>query len=345
MQVADKTYVVILNWNGWRDTLACLDTVLGSQDAPLRVVVCDNGSTDGSLGKIIDWAEGRRAPDTPGHPRLARLLSGRAGVPLQLVTRREVESGTAAAASQPLVIVDNDANLGFAAGNNVGLRYALQQQDMARVWLLNNDTLVEPDALCSMIERLAKSEEPAICGSRLMFADDPSVVQAVGGNRYNPWTGNASQSLGRYLPESATLNVSDFEGQLDYLCGASMLLPRGFLEQVGLMCEDYFLYYEEVDWMTRNNGRFRQLIAADALVYHKEGSSIGSASLDSRPSALSEYYMFRNKLRFTLRYHPARFPVVYLATWGQVLNRARRGYLDSARRIAAILLGLGRCPS
>lgn len=345
MKTADTTYVVVLNWNGWRDTLACIDTVLSSRGAPLRIVVCDNGSSDGSLGKIIDWAEGRRAPDTPEHPRLARLLSGRKGSPWQLITREEVESDSAAPAKEPLVLVDNAANLGFAAGNNVGIRYALQQPDMARVWLLNNDTLVEPDTLSNMIDRLAQCDEPAICGSRLMFADDPSVVQAVGGNRYNAWTGNASESLGRYLPASATLDVPAYEEQLDYLCGASMLLPRNFLEQVGLMFEDYFLYYEEVDWMTRNNGRFRQLIAADAVVYHKEGSSIGSASLDSRPSALSEYYMFRNKLRFTLRYYPARFPVAYLATWGQVLNRARRGYLDSAVRIAGILLGLGRCPA
>ncbi len=341
---ADTTYVVILNWNGWRDTLACIDTVLASSDAPLRVVVCDNGSTDGSLDEITEWAEGRRGIDLPAHPRLARLLSGRRGVAWQLIDRCEVEQGNAPAARQPLVLIDNAANLGFAAGNNVGIRYALQQQDMARVWLLNNDTLVEPTALKHMIERLAGEPAPAICGSRLMFTDDPTVVQAIGGNCYNPWTGNASESLGRYLPESSFLDAGAFEAQLDYLCGASMLLPRAFLEQVGLMCEDYFLYYEEVDWMTRNNGRFRQLVAADAVVYHKEGSSIGSASLDSRPSPLSEYYMFRNKLRFTLRYHPLRFPVAYLATWVQVLNRARRGYLDSALRIAAILLGVGRCP-
>ncbi|MEE4661943.1 MAG: glycosyltransferase family 2 protein [Halieaceae bacterium] len=346
MQVlSDINYVVVLNWNGWRDTLACIDTVLASKGAPLRVVVCDNGSGDGSLEKLVEWAEGRCSCDVPQHPRLARLLSGRQGVPYQLLTRESVMEGSAPAAEAPLIFIDNAANLGFAGGNNVGIRYAMQQADMARVWLLNNDTLVEPDALANMVARLETEAAPAVCGSRLMFADDPAVVQAMGGNGYNAWTGNASRSLGRYLPESENLDAGEYEAQLDYLCGASMLLPRAFLEQVGLMCEDYFLYYEEVDWMTRNAGRFRQVIAADALVYHKEGSSIGSASLDTRPSALSEYYMFTNKLRFTWRYYPARFPVAYLATWAQVLNRARRGYFDSAARIARILLGLGRCPN
>lgn len=344
--VADTSYVVILNWNGWRDTIACLDSVLASRDAKLRVVVCDNGSADGSIQEILDWADGRRRAERPEHPRLARLLrqSGAQATPCQVVTRRQVETGTAAAAAAQLVLVDNGANLGFAGGNNVGIRYALAQPDMARVWLLNNDTLVEADALANMIARLEREPAPAICGSRLMFADDPYVVQAIGGNGYNRWTGNASASLGRYLPESAHIDVSEYEQRLDYLCGASMLLPRAFLEQVGLMQEDYFLYYEEVDWMTRNAGRFLQVIAADAVVYHKEGSSIGSASLATRPSPLSEYYLFRNKLRFTLRHHPHCFATCYLATWGQVFNRLRRGYVDSALRIAAILLGLGRCP-
>ena len=341
---ADMNYVVVLNWNGWKDTLPCIDSVLASEDAPLRIIVCDNGSVDGSLDRIVDWAEGRLMPETPAHPRLAGLLTYRAGARYQMLSRADVDAQRAAPADSPLIIIDNAANLGFAAGNNVGIRYALQQADMARVWLLNNDTLVSPDALTNMIARLESEAAPAICGSRLMFTDNPSVVQAMGGNGYNAWTGNASESLGRYLSESDTLNAAEYESRIDYLCGASMLLPRAFLEQVGLMNEDYFLYYEEIDWMTRNADRFKQLIAADSTVYHKEGSSIGSASMDTRPSALSEYYMFRNKLRFTWRYYPARLPVAYLAIWGQVLNRARRGYFDSARRIAAILLGIGRCP-
>jgi GT2 family glycosyltransferase len=82
-----------------------------------------------------------------------------------------------------------------------------------------------------------------------------------------------------------------------------MMVTRRLIENVGFMCEDYFLYYEEIDWAMRAKGRFKLGWAPDSTVLHKEGASIGS-SHRSRPSAMSLQYLYRNRLRFSTQHVP-----------------------------------------
>lgn len=338
--MSKTVYIVLLNWNGWGDTIACLESVFGLEDVSFKVIVCDNDSGDGSLNHIQQWARGRLRAVKPTHSRLARLQS--AGPPDSVQHRTIVASELGKQScdkASDLTIIDNQANLGFAAGNNTGIRYALAQNDMSHVWLLNNDTLVEPCSLKKLLDKAAVAGEHAVCGSRIMFYDNPSIIQAIGGNSYNPWTGNASESLGRYLPEDTELDVASYESALDYVCGASMLVSRHFLGEVGLMQPDYFLYYEEIDWITRAAPRFNNCVAIDSVVYHKEGSSIGSASFSSKSSTLSEFYKFRNKLRYTRRFHWYALPTCYLSSWLQFANRIRQKRFKNALVIAAALVG------
>src|SRR4051794_1968753 len=90
---------------------------------------------------------------------------------------------------------------------------------------------------------------------------------------------------------------------MDYVAGASMFVSREFLERVGYLAEEYFLYFEEMDWTVRCAGRFRLGFAPQSVVYHKEGRSIGSSTY-SRPSRISLLYSLRNRLRFTRQYRP-----------------------------------------
>lgn len=318
----NKVYVVILNWNGWQDTIACLQSLSSTKGVEYSVVVCDNGSTDGSVKHISAWAEGKLKVAKPEHPRLEALMHGK-------VARDK----------NWLTLIENKANLGFAAGNNPGIRYAMNQPDMTHVWLLNNDTLVEPDCLLKMLRRLEKEPEPAICGSRIMFYDNPGIVQALGGNSFNKWTGNARESIGRFRSESDPRDPEEAEKELDYVSGCSMLIPREFIDDIGLMEERYFLYYEEIDWAVRARRKYKSIYADDAVLYHKEGSSIGSASLKRRPALLSEFYCFRNKLLFTRAHFPQYLLSCYFTTALQVLNRWRRGYWASGWLILKVLLG------
>jgi GT2 family glycosyltransferase len=296
----------------------------------------------GKTTRIGDWAARTdRAPWPPGHPLHGRDGAGLPGaLAITRLDRAATEAGTAAAADgAPLVLIQNGANLGFAAGNNVGLRYALAQPDMDYVWLLNNDTVVEPDCLSRMLAYSTSLAEPNTCGSLLLYYDDPRRVQALGGCSYNRWTGLASTSLGRDLPLDDAIDHPHYQQRLDYIAGASWLLPRAFLQQIGLMEESYFLYCEEVDWCLRNAGRFRLVYAPDARVYHKEGSSIGSPTQQRASSLLSDFYIFRNKLRVTRKFFPWALPTAYLTSLFQAFNRARRGQWDKAWLILRVLLG------
>lgn len=309
--------IVILNWNGEHDTLECLDSLRNLKGVNFRVTVCDNDSRDNSLAEFSRWAN------------------------VNEISHETINPGrTAASKCADLTLITNGANLGFAAGNNTGIAYALSQTDVDYVWLLNNDTVVEPDALENLVRRCEADPEIGICGSLLKFYDDKSVIQAVGGCAFNELTGIASQTLGRYLPDSTVLDRSEYEAQMDYVSGASMLVTREFLEQVGLMEESYFLYYEEMDWAVRAKGKFKLGIALDSVVYHKEGSSIGSASMDRPASPASEFYLARSKMKFMAKHFSIYVPVSGFLACLQAANRFRRGHWQTGAAILRATFGL-----
>jgi GT2 family glycosyltransferase len=291
---APAVFIVILNWNGWRDTDACLRSLKGLEYPNHSVVVVDNASEDGSEARL--WAL---------HPDVTLLQSG--------------------------------ANLGFAGGNNVGLRYALEH-GAEYVWLLNNDTLVEPDALTYLVEKMQRESELGLCGSTLIYESRRDTVQALGGARYNRWLGSV-RHIGQHQPRTQAVDEGAVQGQLDYLIGASMLASRAFLETVGLLQEDYFLYFEELDWAARARGRFRLGYAARSIVYHKEGSSIGGTDrAKAAKSYTADLYALKNRVRFTRRFYPYALPTVYLGLTVALFNRLRRRQWKRVALLARIML-------
>jgi GT2 family glycosyltransferase len=336
--MTDTVYVILLNFRGWADTVACLESLYASENVHFRVIVCDNASGDGSLDHIAAWADGRIEAETPATGRLSRLL-GKVRRPLrvQRLDREAAETGVISPHAE-LVLVDNGGNLGFAAGNNVGLRLALAQPDMAYAWLLNNDTVVEPGCMAAMRDKLAAVDDRAVCGSVIHFFDRPEIIQALGGNRFNRSTGVASRSEGRFQHESEPFCPETTARRLAYVSGCSMLLPRRFLEEVGLMDEDYFLYYEEIDWFTRAGERFAPCIAADAHLYHREGRAIGSAGWRRRASAFADFHMYKSRFLFMRKHLPLRLPLCYA---GALLDAGKclvRGQVANARALLTAML-------
>ena len=326
--------VVILNWNGWVDTLECLESVLRAEGVEGPVVVCDNDSQDNSLERIRAWAEGRQSVEVPKHHPLASYTHPPLPKPVRYVEydREMAERGGAPEDHDiPLVLVRTGGNLGFAGGNNVGLRYALARPDIDAVWLLNNDTVVDSGAARALIHATVRDPTIGMCGSTLLYYDRPEVVQALGGASYNE-----RMALPSHIGESGPLpddpDVEAVVGRMAYVAGASMLVTRRFLEEVGLMEESYFLYFEELDWALRAAGRFRLGYAPDSIVYHKEGRSIGTRGAE-RKSALADYYFLRNRLLITRRFFPSRLSTVRFAILLALANRIRRRQWDRVRMI------------
>lgn len=325
--MSDRTHIILVNWNGGSDTVECLESLLRLEGA-FRVTVCDNGSTDGSIERIIAWAQ---AP----HCRSdwSSLSDRLRPTRLRSPTFRVIAADDAVEDTDDrpfLTVLKNGANLGFAGGNNSGIQLALRDPRCRFIWLLNNDTVVAADAL---VELLARMEEPgiAICGSTLLFYSDPGTVQALGsafdlGRALGRPIGLGRQAIS--LPEQASV-----EPHLAYVVGASLLARREVMARTGGLCEDYFLYFEELDLSRRLVSGERLGWAPRSVVYHKEGGSIGTSSR-GRPSPTSVYYLRVNLLRFYRRYHAALLPVAFARIARETLTDLRHGDTSALRASA-----------
>ena len=184
-----KVTVVILNYNGWQDTIECLETVMKLDYPNFEVVVVDNNSPNNSLKYLNDWAFGELKVQVR-NKALQHLVYPPEQKPLLTLNYNRYEAEQVITnSSQPakLTFIQSGENGGFAAGNNIGIRYALDKCGSDAVWLLNNDTLVEKDALSQLVSYFSGLEtKPGILGSKLMYYHKPELIQAIGA-RYNKW--------------------------------------------------------------------------------------------------------------------------------------------------------------
>lgn len=298
-----KIGVVILNYKNWQDSLVCAESVLASTEPPSWVVIVDNASPNDSVRWIRHWAAGRMdfvLPELGAHSLCAKPFS------LVEVCNHELPELT----SGSVILVHSGKNKGYAAGNNAGIRVLLEAGADA-VWILNNDTVVDPGALRAMRKRLFSKPRPGLCGSRILYFDT-EIVQCCGGGKTNPWTG-LSRLEGHNVPVNAALKVAEgeVERRINFIYGASVMASRAFIQEVGLMDERYFLYCEEQDWAYTSRGKFDFAYAADAIVYHKEGATTGFSSKKIKP--LSLWYLLRSRVLLTAKHKPWALPTVSMS--------------------------------
>ncbi|RNI22454.1 glycosyltransferase family 2 protein [Rufibacter latericius] len=300
-----KVYIIVLNYVSWQDTIECLESLLNLTYQNKEIIVVDNNSPNDSFFHLTKWAENHlptflslEEKEVPTHP-----------VPDDF----------------GVVFLKAAKNAGFAAGNNLGIRFALQINDAAYLWLLNNDTTVDSNSLRELVNRAeneGKQEPPVgIWGSKLLYYHQPSLVQGVGG-KLNLRTFTTSH-LHEGEPDSEFLNVASVT--LDYVMGASLFVSRKFLSEVGLLSEDYFLYFEELDWAKRaQNAGFALGYVWSSRVYHKEGTTIGSSSSGTEKSDLADYHGIRSKIIFFKKFYPEKAFQLYALLMASALLRVSR---------------------
>lgn len=338
-------FVVVLNWNGWRDTLECLESVYRLDYPNYRVLVVDNGSRDGSLEHICSWAEGREEAwlgDVPASLQHDVTPPVPKPIPWKIVRTDNLSSsddciGATAFGHKRLTILETGSNLGYAGGNNAGIRIAIAN-GADYVWILNNDTVVERHALSVLVSRMGRSADVGLCGVTVMRYYEPELVHVTGGASFDETNGQ-QKLLGHgeridTLPEAAAVEAS-----LSYVAGSAVLVCRRFLGDVGLMDERYFLYYEELDWAIRGKAKGYSLgYAPDAIVYHKEGGSSGSSARNPIPSPLREYYLTRSLLLIIRKYYPRSTTRVLFQLILQLARHVLTGKLVNAHALVLAVL-------
>lgn len=313
--------IVVLNYNGWRYTVECLES-LGHLEYPdWWVVVVDNGSTDNSVERIRAWARGELRVESayvkePGWVKPVRLVEYE-GEPDEAVAEEDAR----------LVLIRLPQNRGFAGGNNVAIRYALRR-GAEWTWLLNSDTVVSPNSLSEMLKVGESDERIAVVGCKLLYYDRPDTIQAAGGGRFYFWLGIA-RHYGWNRKDDGRWDQT-FEPH--YVTGASALVRAACWRDVGLLDEGFFFYGEEVDWQRRAaRGGWRTGYAGGARVYHREGATVGPKS------ALADFWSTRSALRLC-RKHAVWWTVPAVMT--HLARAARRVVMWQPERAAAVVRGI-----
>lgn len=182
----------------------------------------------------------------------------------------------------------SEKNLGFAGGNNLGIRMAKGEY----VLLLNNDTEVDPGFLEPLVRKMQSDPLIGAVSPKIKFYFFPDTFQYTGFSGINPYTirghgrGFGVKDSGQFEEDYLT----------EFVHGAAMMVPMTVIRKVGLMAESFFLYYEELDWGYRiKQAGYKLWFVHDSLVYHKESVSTG------RLSSQKVYYMNRARLLFLRR--------------------------------------------
>lgn len=214
----------------------------------------------------------------------------------------------ACSAGCSIQLIETGRNLGYAGGNNVGIRAAIDQ-GADFVLILNNDTTVAPDLIERLLDAANENPDAGVFSARVLYYDDPQRVW-FDRARWNPrtlaleWPGQGS--LESDLPATAT--------ESDYASGAALFFRTEVANEIGLLDEDFFLVWEEVDWCFRAcKAGWKVISVPGAKVWHKIGVSFGSES-----SPLRTYFSTRNKLLWFSRHAPRS---ARIRLWTQTLRR------------------------
>ncbi len=340
----NKVYILILNYNGYEDTIAALESIVNSDYSNYQIVVVDNNSTDKSMEYLLNWAKGSYYAVCDDTNPLNKLRNKNIQKPISYEYYENGDITDQKSCSNnsypyPIVFIQSGKNLGFAGGNNIGLKYILKENDFDYVWLLNPDTLIKSNTLSILIDYADNLEKNVgIIGTALLYYDKPDTLQALGGN-FNPFLCTGKHIYGHQKYDNIDKKAFD-TSKIDMIIGASMLIRKNVLNEVGLLSEEYFLYYEEIDYALKaKKYAYGLSLCLDAIVYHKEGSSINKENANFGVSEFSDFYAMRNRLIFTKKFYPYYLPSVIVGLLFSALKRVERKEYMKAANIIKILFG------
>lgn len=247
--LSPKIYIIILNWNNIKDTTECLESVRKINYSNYKVVIVDNGSTDGSPEKI-------------------RMLS------------------------PEITLIKNKQNMGYAGGNNIGIKYALEN-GADHILLLNNDTIVDPEILSSFVWAADAYPDAGIFGGKVYYYSKPTVIWFTAGK----W--DKGKGKFHHIGEDCSDRADSYGdvAETDFICGCALFFRKKVAETIGLLEPKYFLMFEETDWCYRARKEgFKSIYVPSAKIWHKVSKSFNGGN-----SPLYSYFFTRNRLLWAKR--------------------------------------------
>lgn len=285
-KIAEVT-IIVLNWNGWKDTIECLESLYQIEYPNFNVIIIDNDSKDNSIDKIKNYCEGKYKIKSD----FFKYNSDNKPIEIFEYTEEELKNLKNIPkdffnlnSNEKITIIKNSKNYGFAEGNNIGIKFVLNSLYSNYILLLNNDTVVDKDFLEEMITILEENPKIGVAGPKIYYYDydGKKDITNFEGGKINFFKGEAS-----HISHDKTKKIPQ---RVDYVEGSCFLIKKDVIESVGLLDPEYFLYWEEADWCVRikKNG-YKLIYVPQAKIWHKVETSISKTNL---------YYMTRNRFLF-----------------------------------------------
>lgn len=289
-EYSPSVFIIILNFNGAKDTVECLTSIQNNIYSNYNIVIVDNKSTDNSREVICHYIE-------KNYTKYNKFES-------------EFESINSSKECVKVTFIQSGKNQGYGHGNNIGIKYALQNK-ADYILVLNNDTIVEADFLTPLVDMCEKDKNIGIASCKINFYDKPDIIWFNGG-KFFPCTAKVKhfnfneKDIGQKPTETIT-----------FITGCMWLIPRKVLEDVGLINEEYFMYVEDLEFCKRITDKGYSLkVSGNSKIYHKVGSSSGHWSV------FFAYWMSRNKLKFIKNglkglcfYSSIVYHILYMPLW------------------------------
>lgn len=282
-----KVTIIILNWNGWEDTIECLESLYQINYSNYDIIIVDNHSTDKSIEKIKDYANGNIKVKS----KFFNYNSKNKPIKILEYTKKESlanETQYKGNSCTKLTIIENEKNYGFAEGNNIGIRYALKNLKPNYILLLNNDTVVDKDFLGELVRTGENSNDIGVVGPKICYYNEPNKLWSVG-HKIGWWSG--------YL---GSIN-SKFVKEVDWVSGCAFFMSSSLIKKVGLLDSKLFFGWEDIDYcirITRSNSKV--VYNPKSVIKHKVSKSrekLYKNQLLTHYNRIKNRFFFLNVLR------------------------------------------------
>lgn len=252
-------YIIILNWNGYKDTIECIESIKKITYKNYDILIIDNGSTDNSVTELS-----KKYPN--------------------------------------VTIIENQENLGYAGGNNIGFKYALKKK-AEYTFIINPDSIISETCINELIVKMNDDSSIGMASPKIYFYDKPKIIWYAGSKI--DWKRGLTPHVGYNEIDNGQFDKYTYT---DRVSGCAVMIKTDLLKRIGFFDERYFLYFEETDLSVR----FKKLgynvaFIPNAKCWHKISKSTGGYY-----GSIYQYYMTRNNLLF-MKIHGKKYFIEFFA--------------------------------
>lgn len=275
----ENVAVIVLNYNNFKDTIECIESIQNLNNTPGAIIIVDNFSKDNSVNEIKKF-----------------LLN----------TNVDIDK---------FYILQLNSNEGYSKGNNEGIKFIKDIKKIKSYWILNNDTIVDKYSLDKLCLRMNQENKPSIIGSTIVHAHDMKTLQCASGYCSILKIAFDKPLLsGIKINDLLNVNARNIEKKISYVIGASFFIHADVLK-IGYLREDFFLYAEEMEYCIRAKKHGIPLLwAKDSIVYHKEGGTTKASSSSYRFPEWVDYLMLRNRIRVIVEHFTWLLPLCWICS-------------------------------